>query len=202
MLVRMTNNINDFLSKLPYDDLAKKTGEDPQKVRTAAEGIFNSLLMGMGANAEDPAGRESLTNAVNEHDPGLVEGDVNVDNIDTADGEKIATHIFGQNKDQVTQQLGGALGGSNLVRQLLPLLAPLALSWLSNRMQQGNAGNSGNAPSTGPRAESQGGVLQQILQQVIGGQAQAQPTQPAPAQSGMGSVLKDVLGGLLGGGRR
>ncbi|WP_157728449.1 DUF937 domain-containing protein [Corynebacterium cystitidis] len=189
----MTINIKDLLSKLPYDDLAKKTGENPQKVRTTAEGILNSLLLGMGANAEDPAGRESLANAVKDHDPQLVEGEVNVDDIDTNDGEKIATHIFGQNKDQVTQQLGGALGDSNLVRQLLPLLAPLALSWLSNRMQQSDS--------------PQGGMLQQILQQVTGGHHQtatgeSAPEQPAAAQKDVGSMLKDVLGGLLGGGRR
>ncbi|WP_257161966.1 DUF937 domain-containing protein [Corynebacterium cystitidis] len=194
----MTINIKDLLSKLPYEDLAKKTGENPQKVRTTAEGILNSLLLGMGANAEDPAGRESLANAVKDHDPQLVEGDVNVDDIDTNDGEKIATHIFGQNKDQVTQQLGGALGDSNLVRQLLPLLAPLALSWLSNRMQQGGSPQGGSP---------QGGMLQQILQQVTGGHHQtateeSAPEQPAAAQKDVSSMLKDVLGGLLGGGRR
>lgn len=187
----MTNNINDVLSKLPYDDIAAKTGEDPAAVRTAAEGIFNSLLMGMGANAQDPAGRVSLASAVQEHDPNLVEGEVKVDDINTADGEKIARNIFGQNQDQVTQQLGSQLGGSNLVRTLLPMLAPLALSWLANRMQQ-----SGAPEQSAP--ESQGGLVEQILQQVVGSQ---QPQQSGQ-QSGMGSILSEMLGGLLGGGRR
>ncbi|WP_394282336.1 DUF937 domain-containing protein [Corynebacterium sp.] len=195
-MTKNANAIQELLSKLPYDELSKKTGEDPHTVRTAAEGIFNSLLMGMGANAEDDAGRDSLTDAVQQHDPKLAEGDVSVADIDTEDGDKIAAHIFGQNKDHVTQQLGGAFGGSNLVRQLLPLLAPVALSWLSGRLQQ-----SSESTESAGSARNQGGLLQQILQQMVGSQPQ-QSTQGEPSEQSMGTVLKDLLGGLLGGGRR
>ena len=53
----MTNNINDLLSRLPVDSIASRLGEDPAKVRQAAEQILPTLLAGMGANAQDPAGR-------------------------------------------------------------------------------------------------------------------------------------------------
>ncbi|MDO5512932.1 MAG: DUF937 domain-containing protein [Corynebacterium sp.] len=186
----MTNNINDLLSKLPVDSIAARLGEDPAKVREAAGQVLPALLAGMGANAQDPAGRDSLATAVDAHNPNLVEGEINVDDIDTQDGAKIAHHVFGQNEDQVAHQLGGVVGGTSLVRSLLPILAPIAMSWLAGRLQQGGGGGT-------TQAQSRGGLLEQILGQVLGG-GQAQ----APSQGGMGGVLGDILGGLLGGGRR
>ncbi|HJD78622.1 MAG TPA: DUF937 domain-containing protein [Corynebacterium pollutisoli] len=187
----MTNNINDLLSRLPVDSIASRLGEDPAKVRQAAEQVLPALLAGMGANAQDPAGRDSLADALDAHNPNLVEGDVNVDDIDTQDGAKIAHHVFGPNEDKVAHQLGGIAGGSGLVRALIPILAPLVMSWLAGRMQQGGAGN------TQAQAPGKGGLLETILGQVLGG-GNAQ----APSQGGLGGVLGDVLGGLLGGGRR
>jgi len=187
----MTNNINDLLSKLPIDSIAARLGEDPAQVRQASEQILSTLLAGMGANAQDQAGRDSLASALESHNPDLVEGDVNVDDIDTQDGAKIAHHVFGQNEDQVAHQLGGLVGGTSLVRALMPILAPLAMSWLAGRLTQGGAGQA--------QARDKGGLLEMILGQVLGGgQAQTQAQGPG----GLGAVLGDLLGGLLGGGRR
>lgn len=187
----MTNNINDLLSKLPIDSIAARLGEDPAQVRQASEKILSTLLAGMGANAQDQAGRDSLASALESHNPDLVEGDVNVDDIDTQDGAKIAHHVFGQNEDQVAHQLGGLVGGTSLVRALMPILAPLAMSWLAGRLPQGGAGQA--------QARDKGGLLEMILGQVLGGgQAQTQAQGPG----GLGGVLGDLLGGLLGGGRR
>ncbi|GAB3693403.1 DUF937 domain-containing protein [Corynebacterium nasicanis] len=184
----MTNNINDLLSKLPIDSIAARLGEDPATVREAAAQVLPALLAGMGANAQDPAGRESLATALDAHNPDLVEGEVNVDDIDTQDGAKIAHHVFGKQEDQVAQQLGGLVGGTSLVRALLPILAPIAMSWLAGRLQQGGAGN------TKAQAPSRGGLLEQILGQVLGGGQSKAPS--------AGGVLGEILGGLLGGGRR
>ncbi len=185
----MTNNINDLLSKLPIEDIAARLGEDPAKVRAASEQILPSLLAGMGANAQDPAGRESLASALGSHDPKLIEGEVNVDDIDTQDGAKIAHHVFGPQEDQVAHQLGGLVGGTGLVRALIPILAPLVMSWLAGRLTQGGGGTRAQAPD-------KGGLLESVLGQVLGG-GQAK----APG-GGLGGVIGDVLGGLLGGGRR
>lgn len=154
--------------------------------------MLPALLMGMGANAQDPAGRESLATALESHNPNLVEGDVDVEDIDTQDGAKIAHHVFGSNEDQVAHQLGGIAGGTGLVRALIPILAPLVMSWLAGRMAQGGAGTQAQAPS-------RGGLLETILGQILGG-GQSQPQ--APSQGGFGGVIGDLLGGLLGGGRR
>lgn len=190
----MTDNINELLSSLPIDRIAGRLGEDPAKVEHAAHQILPALLAGMGANAQDPAGRDSLAQALNQHDPSLVEGGVDVDAIDTEDGAKIAHHIFGPQEDQVAQQLGGLGAGSGLVKQLLPILAPLAMSWLAGRLQQRGGQNAPSAPSA---PASQGGLLEQILGQVLGG---SQPS--STGSTGSGGIFGDLLGGLLGGGRR
>lgn len=179
------------MSRLPFDKLAASLGEDPAAVRAATEQILPSLLMGMGANAQDPAGRDSLNNAVQQHDPNLVEGEVDVDAIDTEDGAKITHHIFGSREDQVVSQLGGLGAGSGLVQKLLPLLAPLVMSWLASRL----SARQNTAQPTGQES-SGGGLLESILGQALGGGATGQ------SGGGLGGVFGDLLGGLLGGGRR
>lgn len=182
----MSLNINDLLSKLPVDRIASRLGEDPANVRKAAESVLPALLMGMGANAQAPEGRDSLASALDKHDPSLAEGEVDVDTIDTEDGAKIAHHVFGPQEDQVVHQLGSAAGGNDLVKKLLPILAPIVMSWLAGRLRQ-----NGTTGSASP----QGGMLEQILGQVLGGGGGSQsPTG--------GGIFGDLLGGLLGGGRR
>lgn len=188
----MSDNINELLSSLPIDRIADRLGEDPAKVEHAAHQILPALLAGMGANAQDPAGRDSLAKALDQHDPSLLEGEVDVDSIDTRDGAKIAHHIFGPQEDQVAQQLGGLGAGSALVKQLLPILAPLAMSWLSNRLQQRGGGAAPSAPA------SEGGLLEQVLGQMLGGSGKS----GSPLEDAGGGILGDLLGGLLGGGRR
>lgn len=187
------NNIDDLLSKLPFDKLAASLGEDPATVRDATEKILPSLLLGLGANAQDENGRDSLNNAVQQHDPNLVEGDVDVDAIDTEDGAKITHHIFGSNEDQVVSQLGGLSGGSGLVKKLLPLLAPLVMSWLASRL----SAQQSSGQTSRQDAPAGGGLLEQILGQALGGSSGA-----AQSGGGLGGVFGDLLGGLLGGGRR
>lgn len=182
----MNTEIQDLLSKLPIDAIAARVGEDPAAVRAAIENLLPTLLAGMGANAQDPAGRDSLASAVVNHDPSLVEGDVAVDAIDEADGAKIASHVFGANTEEVTTQLGAISGGSGLVRKLLPILAPLVMSWLAGRMRQG-----------GDTTGSTGGLLEQVLSQALAGSSSSQQ------DSGLlDGILGQVLGGLLGRGRR
>lgn len=181
----MSPNINDLLSKLPVDRIANQLGESPADVRRAAANALPALLMGMGANAQAREGRDSLAAALGKHDPSLTEGEVDVGAIDTEDGARIAHHVFGPREDQVVSQLGGMAGGNDLVRKLLPILAPIAMSWLAGRLRQSD---------TTATTSSQGGMLEQILGQVLGGGGGQSPAG--------GGLFGDLLGGLLGGGRR
>ena len=76
-------------------------------------------------------------------------------------------------------------GGQNLVGKLLPMLAPIVLSYLASRVSGG--GGKTSAVSGGGMEDLLGGLLGGVL----GG-----------GGSKGGGGIGDLLGGLLGGGRR
>ncbi|AQP44383.1 DUF937 domain-containing protein [Tessaracoccus flavus] len=227
---------NELLNSLPIDQLASRVGESPAEVESAVRNALPTLLMGMGANAQDPAGEASLRSALSQHDPSLVQGGVDLGRVDPEDGRKITHHIFGSNEDQVINQLGGLGGGNALIQKLLPILAPIVMSWLAGKLMGRDEAQSQTQQAPG------GGGLGDILGQILGG-GQAAPQQQAPRaqqpkfrtpdfsdQGGAepqmrmpepdapraqprqdqqaadnplgGGVLGQILGGLLGGGRR
>lgn len=256
----MSNAVDDILSSLDIDQLAQYVGADPAAVEQAAAAALPALFGGLEANAQDPSGASSILSALGRHDPSLLDGGVDLGQVDTQDGEAIAQHIFGQNTDAVYNQLGqypaaGGLGGG-LFRKLMPMLAPIVLSYVMKQMTQRTGGSGGGGlgdilgqvlgGGSGPQQQSSGGGggLGDILGQVLGGgsardaqeeQSLPRQTQQAPqapqaqrsgqpnldsilqdvlggaassqsrrtqAPSGGGSILTDILGGLLGGGRR
>jgi hypothetical protein len=190
--------VDEILSSVDLDQLAQQVGADRAEVEQAARTTLPALLGGLQANAADPSGAQSLTEALGQHDGSLVEGGVDLAQVDPADGERIAQHIFGDNHEQVVNQLGGVGGaaGKGLVAKLLPILAPIVLSWLAGKVLGG--GGAGQAGTTGGSSSGGQGGLGDVLGQVLGGATRG-------SQSGgvdTGSIISDVLSGLLGGGRR
>ena len=254
----MPNAVDEILSSLDIDQLAQYVGAEPAQVEQAVATALPALFGGLNANAADTSGLSSILSAVSQHDASLLDGGVDLGQVDTQDGAAIAQHIFGDNTDAVYNQLGqsSAAGGlsSGLFRKLIPLLAPIVMSYLVKQMTQrtgGSTGSSGSSGgglgdilghgsggSSGQSQQSSGGGLGDILGQVLGGgssQGSAQNEQVVPQQaqapqsSGQpnldsilqdvlggaassrsqttqastgGSILTDILGGLLGGGRR
>ena len=190
--------VDEILSSVDLDQLARQVGSEPSEVEQAARATLPALLGGLQANAADPSGAASIGEALGQHDPSLIEGGVDLDQVDRADGEQITRHIFGDNQDQVVSQLGG-LGGvqsKDLVSKLLPILAPIVLSWLAQQVSRRGSGGSVGGQTQGA---APGGGLGDILGQVLGG-----ATRGGQSSGGVnaGSIITDVLGGLLGGGRR
>ena len=194
--------IDDIVAQLPMSDLAGRVGSDPQSTEAAVRQVLPALLGGLHANAQDPAGASSLAGALGQHSPDLVEGGVDLAQVDPADGSKIVGNIFGGQTDQVAQTLGGSLGGqTGLVQKLLPILAPIVLSYLTRQLGgQAQAGQGGGLADVlggllgGQGSAAGAGGLGGLLGGLLGGQAGGQG---AGSPGGLG----DVLGGLLGGGR-
>lgn len=183
----MTNQnsaIDEIASSLPMDQLAARLGEDPAAVEQAVYAALPALLGGLEANAQDPGGEASLASALGQHDNDLATPPVDVDQVDTADGEKITRHVFGDQQDQVVHQLGATGASGDLVKKLLPILAPIVLSYLAKRLASSPAGQG-----------ALGGILSQILAGAVQGSG-------GRGGANTGSILGDLLGGLLGGGRR
>jgi len=199
--------VDEIMQQLPLGQLASRLGTDEQTAGAAAQQAIPALLSGLHANAQDPAGAASLEGALGQHSPGLVEGGVDLDQVDPGEGSKIVGNIFGGHADGVAQTLGGSLGGGDqgdLVRRLLPLLAPVVMSYLAKQMGGGQLGGGqlgsgagggmlGSLLGGAMGAAGAGGGVSGLLGGLLGG-----GQQPA---AGTGSVA-DVLGGLLGGGRR
>jgi hypothetical protein len=180
----MSTAVDDLLSEIPIDQLAGRLGADSGTTEEVIRTALPALLGGMEANAQDPAGAASLEQAIGEHDSALVENGIDLDQVDTSDGEKIVGNVFGDNRDQVISQLGASgSGGGSLIGKLLPLLAPIAMAYLAKQFKQRSATSGGDG----------GGGLADILGGALGG---------GGAGGGQGLDLGSVLGGLLGGGKR
>lgn len=213
--------LDDIIGNLPVDQLAQQLGTDPTTVRQAAVPAVTSLLGGMTQNAQEPAGELSLAEALNQHATRDLGGEqVNLGAVDPAEGEKILGHVFGNQTDGVAQALAGQSGmQSDLVRRLLPMLAPIVLAYLGKQLMNGQAGGvlgqvlGGAVNAPGQQSAGQGmlgGVLSQVLGHVLGGSAApagnpfdastAQATQQQ-AQAQGGDIVSQILGGLLSGKR-
>jgi hypothetical protein len=185
--------IQDILGNLDVAKLAQQVGGDPAEVQQAAAAVLPALFGGVHANAQDPAGEASLAQALTQHQNDLASGTIDPTEVDPADGEKVAAHIFGAQQDQVVHQLGSTGVSSGLVGKLMPLLAPIVMSYLAKRVTSSTGGAVGGAIG--------GGVLGGVLSQALQGAAQG----AGGASSGsnpMGGILGDVLGGLLGHGTK
>jgi hypothetical protein len=191
--------VDEILTDIPMDQLASLLGVDEATAEQATRQAIPALLGGMQANAEDPAGAASLAGALGDHPSDLIDGGVDLDQVDADDGEKIVGNVFGTNQDQVAQTLGGNLGGQGggLIKQLLPILAPIVLAYLSKRLtgQRQGGGGGQNDPFGG--ASGSANPLNDMLNSMLGGGAAG----GGAGQSATGSIL-DMLGGMLGGGRR
>jgi len=188
--------LHDILRQIPVDQIAGLLGTDRQTAQAAVEAAVPTLLAGMQNNAQASDGAASLESALGQHQDGLLEGGVDVSQVDTADGEKIVSHVFGGQQDQVASQLAGTsqLGGvgGDLIKKLLPILAPIVMSYLANKVL-GGRGQSSGAGGSGDVGGQGGGIdLGGILGGILGG---------AGGAGGMGG-LGDLLGGMLGGGQQ
>jgi hypothetical protein len=154
--------IDAFMSQVPVDQLARQLGVDEQTAAKTAKAASAVLLGGMEANAQDPGGAASLEKALAQHDPGLIEGGVDLGQVDTQDGAKIVRNVFGDNEDQVVNALGGQGGlSSDLLKKALPILAPLAMAFLAKSFSGGGHGQGAQAGGAGGggRGDILGGLL-------------------------------------------
>ncbi len=176
------NAVDEILSQIPIGQLAEQLGVDETAAEQAARQALPALLGGMQANAADPQGAASLERALGQH-LGTSPGGLDLRNVDTTDGDQIVGHIFGDNREQVVNRLGARGAGEGLMGKLLPMLAPLVLSWLAGKFLGGGQ----KTPAGGATTTSSGGGLEDLLPGAGGG-----------ASGGGG--LGDLLGGILGGG--
>lgn len=188
------SDIQELLGQIPVQQIASLLGTDTASAQAAVEAAVPTLLAGMQNNVQAPDGAAALESELARHRDGLADGGMDPSQVDTRDGEKIVGHVFGGQQDQVANRLAGTanLGGvgGDLVRKLLPILAPIVMSYLAKKVLGGGQGSGAQpAPAGG------GGIdLGSILGGILGG---------GPGSGGLGGQggggLGDILGGILGG---
>lgn len=180
--------VDDIKSSLDLSQIAQYLGTDEQTANEAVDQALAQLVGAMDDNATDAASAVGLSRAaLNDHLEGSAFGDsIDINAVDAADGEKIVSHVFSPTQ---IQSLGSGMGG-NLLRRLLPLLAPLVMGYLASKLQE-KMGGGGRA-----QAPSQGGGLGDILGDLLGGGAPQQPTQ-APSSGGTGGFQAPTSDGGL-----
>lgn len=175
-------SLDELLSQIPIGQIAAKLGVDESTARSAVERALPTLVGGLEANAQDGSGAASLENALQKHSAsGLLDGGIDIDQVDTDDGAKIVSNVFGNKDNQVASALGGITGGADasLVQKVLPILAPIVMAYLAKKFTGGSGGSAG---ASGGLGDLLGGIL--------------------GSAGGSGGVLGGLLGGLLGGGKR
>lgn len=173
--------IDDILASIDPEQLGAALGTDPRTARDAAAAAIPTLINSLQANAGSADGASSLLEALGQHaDSGLYGGSIDLSAVDTADGQKIVAHALADDPSRL-QAVSGLNGG--LLSKLLPLLAPIVMSYLAGKL---GMGGSGRAPASG----GSGNIFGDLLGGLFGG--------GGAASSGGG--LGDVLGQILGGG--
>lgn len=192
------SEIQQLIGQIPVQRIAQQAGVDEAEARQAIEAIVPALVGGMRANAHDPSGAQSLAGALGAHQ-GQLDGRLAGD-IDAADGQKIVHNIFGGNTDQIARAAGGGSALGDIIKKILPIVAPIVIAWLANKFfGQGGA----QVPQQAPADNAGGGFESPFGTGSPGSDQKVQvPSQQgqAPQQDG-GFGLDDLLGGILGGGR-
>lgn len=177
--------LDDILKMLPIEQIASKLGVDPATAQQAVQQGGGAILTGLQRNAQTPEGSSAIEKALGNH-TGLGDS-VDIDSVDTDDGDKILGHVFGGQQQEVADKLTKAPETAGIdFGKLLPMLAPIIMGLLSKGQQQQQA-PAGQAPAEQAPA---GGGLGGLIGGLLGG---------GQAQSGGG--IGDVIGGLLGGGQ-
>lgn len=192
------------------DSIASSVGASPDDTRRAISAVVPTLLGGLAVEADSPDGLSSLTNALEQDHDGS-----NLDQLDDLlsgagtgkafDGSGIVDHVFGAEEPEVVQTLAKASGSDpSLLRKLLPVLAPIVMSWLAKKLTGGvggSAGGSAGGARSGGAAGSGGltDILGSVLGQVVGDGQLAGGSSGGGSGSSMVDILTGVLGGLAGG---
>jgi hypothetical protein len=184
--------LDDLFNQIPVADIASKLGADQGQVSAAIQTLVPTLLGTLQENVQaddiDSSQLESAVVAEGESD--LLTGGVNVDQLDEAQGSQLVASLFGGNDtNQVASALSGAGAGSgDLIKRLLPMLAPIVLAYVGKQFAQKQA--DGAAAQASP-----GGGIGDVLGSILGGAAGG----GGAANNPLGSILGSVLGGGQGG---
>lgn len=172
------SDLDDLIKSIPLADIAAQLGVSEDVASEAVNQTVPTLLAGLQAQdtTEAPA---DLAQAA-----------------DSGDGQQIVSSLFGEKTDDVAAAAAAPLSSGvtdGLVKQLLPILAPIVISFVMKKLTSGGATAPQQEQAPAPQQQSGGDVLGSILGNMLGGGNQQAGGNAA------GNVLGSILGGLLKG---
>jgi hypothetical protein len=201
MKVDVMAGLDELFNQIPTQEIASKLGVDEGEVNSAIKTLVPALVGGIQQNvqADDIDSSKLESDVAQQGESGLLDGGVNVDQVDANQGDQYVARIFGGNDSNAVASAlaGGGAGNSDLIKKLLPILAPIVLAYIGKQLTK-------NSASAEPQAQSSGGGLGDVLGSILGG-AGGGGNNPLGSILGsvlggnQGGALGDILGGLLGG---
>ncbi|MFT2721305.1 DUF937 domain-containing protein [Deinococcus sp. A31D244] len=186
--------------------VAQNTGANAGQSQAAIEAALPLLLGALTRNATQPGGLDALSGALSRHDGSALDAFTQGQTPDTQDGQKILGHVFGGQQQQAAQAVSKRAGiDPQMAMQILSMLAPLVLGYLS-RQKQGQGGQGGGADLGSVLGGLLGGGAAGGLGGLLGGMLGGAPAQQnsgigGAVNSGAGGTdLGGLLGSVLGGG--
>ncbi|CAL66441.1 DUF937 domain-containing protein [Christiangramia forsetii] len=171
---------------------SSKTSEEKDKV-TSALGMALPLLLGaMKNNTKSNEGAVSLDKALSsdKHNGSLLDQLENLNSDDLhSEGGKIVNHILGDKEEKISSSLGSALNmDKNSLNAIIKMAAPVLLSLLGSQKRKDNVDQDG---------------LGGLLGSVLGNSSKhdASFLETLLDRDGDGSVIDDIGGMILGGGK-
>ena len=172
------SDLDDLIKSIPLADIAAQLGVSEDVASEAVNQTVPTLLAGLQAQdtTEAPA---DLAQAA-----------------DNGDGQQIVSSLFGEKTDDVAAAAAAPLSSGvtdGLVKQLLPILAPIVISFVMKKLTSGGAAAPQQEQAPAPQQQSGGDVLGSILGNMLGGgNQQAGGT---AAGNGLGSFRGGVIKG-------
>ena len=199
--------LDDLFAEIPVQDIANKIGADEGEVNNAIRTLVPALVGGLAENVQaNEIDSSELESAVAQQGAsGLLDGGVSVDQVDAKQGDQYVARIFGGNdSNAVASALAGSgAGGGDLIKKLLPILAPIVLAYIGKQLTQKSAAPAGGGATQAQAAPS--GGLGEVLGSILGGGGGGGGNNPLGSILGsvlggnQGNAIGDILGGLLGG---
>ena len=143
--------LDELFAQIPVSEIASKIGADEGEVNNAIRTLVPALVGGVAENVHaNQIDSSDLESAVAEQGSSdLLDGGVSVDAVDEKQGDQYVAKIFGGNdSNAVASALAGTgAGGGDLIKKLLPILAPIVLAYIGKQISGGgSSGGVGGHP--------------------------------------------------------
>jgi hypothetical protein len=200
-------DLDERINQIPTQEIASKLGVDEGEVNSAIKTLVPALVGGIQQNVQagDIDSSKLESDVAQQGASGLLDGGVSVDQVDPKAGDQFVARIFGGNdSNAVASALAGSgAGGGDLIKKLLPILAPIVLAYIGKQLTQKSAAPAGGGATQAQAAPS--GGLGEVLGSILGGGGGGGGNNPLGSILGsvlggnQGNAIGEILGGLLGG---